>query len=76
MKPVVVQESGSLDDYALDKIKDGIDKEISNDIKGWVTSQNFIIKTFGFPRYFHLGWVINLWNPGSALWVSITTIKS
>ena len=40
---------------------------ISNDIKGWVQSQNFILKEFSPDVPF--GWVINLSNPGNAYWI-------
>jgi len=53
--------------YDLELIKNKIDEDIQDTIKGWVDSQNFIIKTFSENVPF--GWVINLWNPGSALWV-------
>ncbi len=54
--------------YDLDAIKARItDVNIRNNIKGWVQSQNFMIKEFGPDVAF--GWVINLWNPGSAHWV-------
>ncbi len=54
--------------YQLDTIKAKItDANIKNNIKGWVQSQNFMIKEFAPDVAF--GWVINLWNPGSAHWV-------
>jgi len=54
--------------YQLNEIKAKItDATIKNNIKGWVQSQNFMIKEFAPDVAF--GWVINLWNPGSAHWV-------
>ncbi len=54
--------------YQLDAIKAKIiEDNIKNNIKGWVQSQNFMIKEFAPDVAF--GWVINLWNPGSAHWV-------
>ncbi|VAY87985.1 Chitinase [hydrothermal vent metagenome] len=52
----------------LDVIKAKITSDLIKDnIKGWVQSQNFMIKEFAPDVPF--GWVINLWNPGSAHWV-------
>ncbi|AYQ56470.1 Chitodextrinase [Bathymodiolus thermophilus thioautotrophic gill symbiont] len=54
--------------YQLDDIKAKItETNIKNNIKGWVQAQNFMIKEFAPDVAF--GWVINLWNPGSAHWV-------
>ena len=54
--------------YQLNDIKAKItEANIKNNIKGWVQSQNFMIKEFAPDVAF--GWVINLWNPGSAHWV-------
>ena len=54
--------------YSLNEIKSRINESnIENNIKGWVQSQNFMIKEFAPDVPF--GWVINLWNPGSAHWV-------
>ena len=53
--------------YDLESLKDDISEKISNDIFGWVEAQNFVIKQFAPDVSF--GWVVNLWNPGTALWV-------
>ncbi len=53
--------------YDLESMKAEISENISNDIFGWVEAQNFVIKQFAPDVSF--GWVVNLWNPGTALWV-------
>ncbi len=53
--------------YDLDAIKLEIDAVLEDNIFGWVQSQNFVIKRFSPDVPF--GWVVNLWNPGSANWV-------
>ncbi len=53
--------------YDLNVIKSSIDADIEDNVKGWVQSQNLIIKKFGKDVPF--SWLINLWAPGSANWV-------
>ena len=53
--------------YDLDAIESSIDATIDDNIKGWVQSQNLILKRFGQDVPF--SWLINLWAPGSANWV-------
>ena len=53
--------------YDLDEIKNSIDATIEDNIKGWVQSQNLIIRLFAKDVPF--SWLINLWAPGSANWV-------
>lgn len=53
--------------YDLQQLKTEIDTAMEDNIKGWVQSQNFIIKRFSPDVSF--SWLVNLWNPGSANWV-------
>lgn len=52
--------------YDLNALKLEIDTALEDNILGWVQSQNFVIKRFSPDVSF--GWVVNLWNPGSANW--------
>lgn len=53
--------------YNLVTLKQELDSNLTNNIKGWVQSQNFIIKRFSPDVTF--SWLVNLWSPGSANWV-------
>ncbi len=44
-----------------------IPDDITDDLLGWVQSQNFIVRHFAPDVTF--GWQMNLWAPGTALWV-------
>ncbi len=52
--------------YDLTALKAEVNSAVTDNIKGWVQSQNFVIKRFSPDVPF--GWVVNLWNPGSANW--------
>lgn len=52
--------------YDLTAIKQELQANLANNIKGWVQSQNFVIKRFSPDVPF--SWLVNLWNPGSANW--------
>ncbi|MDB2386329.1 PKD domain-containing protein, partial [Shewanella sp.] len=53
--------------YDLQQLKAEVDTALDDNIKGWVQSQNFIIKRFSPDVSF--SWLVNLWSPGSANWV-------
>ena len=42
--------------------------DLTDDIKGWFQSQNWVVKTFGQDAI-GFGWQLNLWAQGSSFWV-------
>ncbi|MEZ9199181.1 PKD domain-containing protein [Shewanella sp. 10N.286.54.B9] len=53
--------------YNLQQLQTEVDSALADNIKGWVQSQNFIVKRFSPDVSF--SWLVNLWSPGSANWV-------
>ena len=48
--------------------KPALPADLTDDIKGWFQSQNWVIKTFGQDAI-AFGWQLNLWAQGSSIWV-------
>ena len=52
----------------LPATKPSLPADLTDDIKGWFQSQNWVVKTFG-QNAIPYGWQLNLWAQGTSTWI-------